>query len=65
MQRPSLAVIAGIVVLAAVAPQPGVRGQDDPAPSQGIAWFDGDFDVAQAQAVKDGRPLMAYFTFET
>ena len=65
MQRRSLSIIAGISMLVVVAPQPGLRGQDDPAPGHGIEWFDGDFDAAQAQALKDGRPLMAYFTFET
>jgi len=39
-----------------------LRAADDKA--EGIAWHD-DFDKAMALAAKDGKPLIAYFTFDT
>lgn len=58
--------IGVLAVATAVVLATGAHGQDEAAePAEGIAWFDGDLDAAQAQAVREDRPLMAYFTFET
>ena len=72
MRAPGVAALAVLLLTAAAAPQEPPAPAPAPPPADralplhpgGIAW-ERDLDAAKAAAAKDGKPVVAYFTFDT